>query len=156
MRDIPRKPEFALWRDEAVRRGYTSVISLPLREGEQTIGVLNIYATETDAFDEPEVELLKELAANLSYGIRTLRNAAEHRRTEAALRESEERYRMLFERNPHPMWICDVETHAFLEVNDAAVAHYGYSREEFLQMTKDDIRPPEDVPGLLSALSKTE
>ncbi len=152
LRNIPEDPHFSPWRDEAVRRGYASVISLPLREGSQAIGVLNIYATEPDAFDNEEVELLKELADDLSYGIQSLRNAAERRRTEVALRESEERYRMLFARNPQPMCICDVETRAFLEVNEAAVAHYGYSREEFLRMTKDDIRPPEDIPLLLSFL----
>jgi PAS domain S-box-containing protein len=156
LRDILQTPQFTPWRDDAVQRGYASIISLPLREGSQTFGVLNIYAPEPNAFDDPEVELLKELAADLAYGVTALRHETERRRAEAALRESEERYRMLFARNPHPMWTCDVETRAFLEVNDAAVAHYGYSREEFLQMTVEDIRPPEDVPGLLSTLSNAE
>src|SRR5437867_7603192 len=47
------------------------------------------------------------------------------------------------------MWIYDLETLAFLEVNDAAVARYGYSRDEFLQMRLTDIRPPEDAQRLL-------
>jgi two-component system cell cycle sensor histidine kinase/response regulator CckA len=53
-------------------------------------------------------------------------------------------YQALFESNPLPMWIYDLETLAFLDVNDAAVHHYGYTREEFLRMTILDIRPPED------------
>ena len=61
-----------------------------------------------------------------------------------ALRESVERYRILFEKSPMPKWLYDTETLRFLEVNDAAVRHYGYSREEFLSMTIGDIRPPED------------
>jgi two-component system, cell cycle sensor histidine kinase and response regulator CckA len=86
-----------------------------------------------------------------------LLNEIERRRkVETALRESEQRYRKLFASNPHPMWVFDVETLAFLEVNDATVAHYGYSREEFLKMTVKDIRPPEDVPGVLAALSGAE
>jgi PAS domain S-box-containing protein len=68
--------------------------------------------------------------------------------TEAALRSSEERYRLLFESNPHPMWVYDLETLAFLAVNQAAIDHYGYSQDEFLSMTIRDIRPPEDVPAL--------
>jgi len=65
------------------------------------------------------------------------------------LRAAEERYRTLFERNPEPMWVYDLESLAFLEVNAAAIKHYGYSREEFLRMTLKDIRPAEDVPALL-------
>ena len=58
-------------------------------------------------------------------------------------------YRVLFESNPHPMWICDAETLAFLAVNEAAVHQYGYSQDEFLRMTIKDIRPPENVADLL-------
>lgn len=78
---------------------------------------------------------------------------AEHRRATEALAEVAQRYRKLFESNPHPMWVYDLETLAFLAVNDAAVAHYGYSREEFLSMTIRDIRPPEDIPRLLDNVS---
>ncbi|HSQ78021.1 MAG TPA: ATP-binding protein, partial [Nitrospirota bacterium] len=64
------------------------------------------------------------------------------------VRESEERYRRLFESNPHPMWVFDGETLSFLAVNDAAVHHYGYSREEFLNMTLEDISLPDEAPRL--------
>jgi PAS domain S-box-containing protein len=67
-------------------------------------------------------------------------------RAQEALRESEARYRMLFESNPHPMWVFDSETLVFLAVNNAAVAKYGYSREEFQAMTILEIRPAEDAP----------
>ncbi len=59
-----------------------------------------------------------------------------------------ETYRLLFEKNPLPMWVFDVKSLYFLAVNDAAVAHYGYSRNEFLRMTIRDIRPPEDLQAL--------
>ena len=57
-------------------------------------------------------------------------------------------YQVLFESNPHPMWVYDLASLAFLAVNAAAGAHYGYSREEYLAMTIRDIRPPEDGPAL--------
>src|SRR5262245_29154557 len=63
-------------------------------------------------------------------------------------------YRALFERNPLPMWIVDAKSTRFLDVNDAAILHYGYSREEFLSLTLFDIRPPEDVPMLQEQLAK--
>lgn len=68
-----------------------------------------------------------------------------------AAREGEKAYRELFRCNPHPMWVYDKRTLAFLEVNDAAVAQYGYSQDEFQRMTIAEIRPPEDVVALLSA-----
>jgi PAS domain S-box-containing protein len=77
------------------------------------------------------------------------------KRTQEALRESEASFRLLFSSNPHPMWVYDVATMQFLEVNDAAVAQYGYSREEFLRMRITDIRPPEDVPGLEEVVAST-
>src|SRR5690349_1600759 len=65
----------------------------------------------------------------------------------------QEQYRLLFESNPQPMWVYDLETLRFLAVNDAAVRHYGYSRAEFLEMTLRDIRPAEDVKLLENYLA---
>jgi diguanylate cyclase (GGDEF)-like protein/PAS domain S-box-containing protein len=69
-------------------------------------------------------------------------------RTSEQLRVSESQYRLLFRRNPHPMWVVDVETLRFLAVNAAAVEHYGYSEQQFLAMSIRDIRPDEDVASL--------
>jgi two-component system cell cycle sensor histidine kinase/response regulator CckA len=68
--------------------------------------------------------------------------------------EGDVSFRILFTHNPQPMWVYDLKTLVFLEVNDAAVAHYGYSRDEFLRMRLTDIRPPEDVPRLLEELDR--
>ncbi|HEV8588928.1 MAG TPA: PAS domain S-box protein [Pyrinomonadaceae bacterium] len=78
----------------------------------------------------------------------------ERKRAEQTLRETEERYRLLFDSNPLPMWVYDRQTLEFLAVNEAAVFHYGYSRDEFLSMTIKDIRSPEDVAVLLDNISE--
>jgi len=75
---------------------------------------------------------------------------------EEALRASERHYRVLFENNPHPMWVFDLETLRFLAVNDAATNHYGYSRDEFLAMAITQIRPEEEVPRLMERLASAE
>ncbi|OFY52021.1 MAG: hypothetical protein A2W85_11340 [Bacteroidetes bacterium GWF2_41_31] len=74
---------------------------------------------------------------------------------EKELRESEKKYHLLFANNPQPMWIYDLETLVFLEVNQAAINHYGYSQEEFLSMTLKDIRPLEDIPALMDDIKNT-
>ena len=79
---------------------------------------------------------------------------ADLRRSQEDLRHSEQNYRMLFENNPHPLWVYDLETLAFLQVNDAAVEKYGYSRDEFLAMTIADIRPAGDLSRLLENVAQ--
>lgn len=88
------------------------------------------------------------------YIVTVARDITERKRTEEALRISREDFQQLFAVNPMPMWVYDLETLGFLAVNDAAVRHYGYSREEFLNMTIRDIRPAEDVPALLESIAK--
>lgn len=68
--------------------------------------------------------------------------------------ESEKRYRELFLNNPVPTYIFDEKTLEFIEVNDATVKYYGYSREEFEKMTLKDLRTEEDIPELLKSIEE--
>jgi PAS domain S-box-containing protein len=82
-----------------------------------------------------------------------LGRALERQETMAdALRQGEQRYHMLFESNPFPMWVFEVATRRIVDVNQAAVEHYGYTREEFIAMHLADLRPPEEVPHLEAML----
>ena len=124
--------------------GVVSYVGSPIRDAAgRPLGVL--AALHDGPLDDPATAqtILSIFAARAGAEI-------ERARIEAALRESESRHRLLFERNPLPMLLYDVETLGILEVNDAAVAHYGYSREEWLSMAITSIRPPEEIPELLA------
>jgi PAS domain S-box-containing protein len=97
VRDFATDPRPREWREAAAQRGYASHVSLPLLAQGKALGVLAIYASVPDAFDEEEIQHLKELASDLAYGITALRTQAERLHAEGALRESEERFRTLFE-----------------------------------------------------------
>ena len=66
---------------------------------------------------------------------------------------SEKKYRGYFTGNPNPMWVYNRKTYRFIDINNAACFHYGYTREEFLSMTILDIRPPEDTQKVLDEVS---
>lgn len=74
------------------------------------------------------------------------------KRTEEKVLESEKKYRYLFTSNPQPMWIYDVETLSYIEVNDAAIRHYGYSLDEFMKMTILDIRPKDEKEQIIESV----
>lgn len=84
------------------------------------------------------------------------RNLLKLERSRIELAESEESYRMLFKQHPNPMWIFDVASLRFLDVNEATVRLYGYSEEEFLLKTILDVRPPADIPKILDSIKASE
>ncbi|MGM0594007.1 MAG: HD domain-containing phosphohydrolase [Pseudomonadota bacterium] len=91
--DVQTDPDFAPWREQAIRRDYHSVIALPLRDGATVIGALAIYAGEADAFTGEEQKLLEELAADISFGIRSLRTRGENVVLQQGQHQAEERLR---------------------------------------------------------------
>lgn len=86
--------------------------------------------------------------------IGALGDITSERLTEKAIVESEISYRQLFNNAPLPSMIFEAETFRFLDVNSSTLEHYGYSREEFLQMTVKDIRPPDELVESYKAVAQ--
>jgi PAS domain S-box-containing protein len=96
-------------------------------------------------WDAVMISPVRDASGVVTHFLAVQRDVTEQKKSDEAFRDSEQRYRTLFEGNPHPMWVVDAETYRFLAVNTATVQHYGYSREEFLTMSALDIRPEADV-----------
>ena len=101
-----------------------------------------VRALQGGATDYVLKDNLLRLPAAVQRAINEVRERGARQVLVNELRESERHYRSVFQSNPHPMWVYDVDTKRFLMVNDTAVARYGFRREEFLEMTIDEILPP--------------
>jgi PAS domain S-box-containing protein len=132
-----------------------SELTIPLSVGTHTIGAIDIQSAQRAAFSADDERLMAIFAERAALAIAQKQAESQREAALDALRASEQRYRILFENNPHPMWVYDLDTLRFLAVNEAAIKHYGYTRDEFLAMTIKDIRPPEDVPDLLDDVAHT-
>jgi len=81
------------------------------------------------------------------------KDITERKNTAQELENERKKYRDIFDHNPLPQWVYDTETFMFLDVNEAAIMHYGYSREEFLNTSILSIRPEEDISEMKRILS---
>ncbi len=121
---------------EAMRKfNISSAMCVPLTAGTRVVGTIALLANDR-YYSAADLDLMSEIARRTAVALEIDRSRAQSQ--------------MLFEASPTPMWVYDAESLAFLAVNDAAVRHYGYTRDEFLAMTIKDIRPPEEVPRLLA------
>jgi len=122
-----------------------------LQHGEVTLAFENRYLCKDGSYKWLLWNAVSASDQHVIYAV--ARDITGRKRAEAELRESEDRYRKLFELNPQPAWIYDRETLRFLAVNQAALSNYGYTHEEFLSMTIQGIRPPEEIPALLKSIA---
>lgn len=117
--------------------------------------IANFYLNITHSYmDKTKEELIIELN-ELQQKLNFIESADTNDLSNKKSFDNVEHYRYLFENNPQPMWIYDIESLSFLEINNAAIHHYGYSREKFLGMTIKDIRPEEDIEALLNIIELT-
>lgn len=143
--------------ENVIGRKPEDIVAPPLAElfydhDRDVMGSLRLcqYEERFNLGDDPRVMLLSEFPLfdqeGSPYALCGISiNITELKRTEEQLRRSEARYRVMFQGNPHPMWVFDPETLRILDVSEAALARYGYTREEFQALTILDLLVPEDV-----------
>ncbi|MBL1264652.1 response regulator [Methylomicrobium sp. RS1] len=148
--DIQSHPFWSDFKALANKAGLASCWSEPVFSSEgKVLGTFAIYHSDIHYPTQNHLALIEQAAKLASIAI-------EKHQTDLALKASEARYRNLFEANPLPMWVFDVETLDFLAVDEAAIRHYGYSRDEFLAMKMTAISAPEECERLRIAISASE
>ncbi len=122
-------------RFTALKLGLHSAFAFPVTGGGETIGIMEFYGREVRRPDEMLLQIADSIGRQIGQFI-------QRKEAEQALAKGEERYRDVFEASPLPMWVWDDETLRIVDVNQAAIDHYGYSREEFLRISVRDIWEP--------------
>jgi PAS domain S-box-containing protein len=134
------------WFEATRAAGVRSSAAVPFGggDGPTAAAVLVLHGTDPSAFDGEVLGVAEAIAADVAGAVGRIAARAAEREADGRLRASEAAHRLLFESNPSPMWVYDVETFRILRVNDAAVAAYGWTRDELKRMTVTELRPPED------------
>lgn len=127
--NIESDPNMALWKDEALKRDYRSLISLPLKLYGNVIGGLSIYSNQVDFFNNDEIQLLNEVASDICYAIDTIENEIEHQKSQKARKISETRFSMLAKSAPVGIVITDQQQNT-LFVSDMFIELFGYTLAE--------------------------
>lgn len=151
--DIEHDPRAAAWRDEALAWGYRAMASLPLEAGDRVIGLFNLYAGEAGFFDADEQQLLRQLAADIAFALEAHRRKVDRQRAEAALRASEERFRLLIEYASDIIAVVDARG-LVRYISPAVERVLGYRPEELVGQNAFDFLHRDDAQATAAALAR--
>ena len=127
------------WREAAAQAGFRSVAAVPLRHDSKVIGSLTVYSSEPGFFDDATVELLEEMTDDVAFALDGLTREERRRSAEEALRESEEKYRLLFNNEQDAIVIFEAASGRIIDGNEAFLRLSGYTAEEAGRLNVRDI-----------------
>jgi len=130
--DIERDPKMAPWRKAALERGYRSLAAFPFAPDTGNAGVITFYASEPDFFTDRIIRLLEEQSGDISFALETLDHEEQRLAAEHDLKNSELRYRRLFETAQDAILILDGDTGEIIDANTFILDMLGYPLEYFL------------------------
>lgn len=151
-RNMHNDPDFAPWREEALKRGYTSSVVLPLIIDGKAFGAISIYSRQPDAFSNQEIVLLSDLANDLAYGISNIRLILFEKQATKAIRESEKKYRLLFDTMTEGFALNEIINgndgkpfdFKYISVNPAFEKHTGIKAKDILGKTVMELWAPRE------------
>ncbi len=146
--DIATEPRMLPWRDEALKRGYRSSAAVPLRCKGKTIGALTLYSTEQDFFTVDEQRLLVEIGEDISFALDSMALEKERFRAEDELRESEDKFKTLFENAGDAIFIMD--RNVFLDCNKKTLEIFHCTRDQIILHSPVEFSPERQPDGRLS------
>lgn len=142
--DIAVDPHMAPWREAALARGYRSAAAIPLLVDGQSVGAMSLFSGEPGYFQEEERQLLVAVGENLSYALATMAHRARQKASEAALRQSEERFAAAFDHAAGGIALVGLDGR-LLKVNRGFGDLLGYEPEELERLRFQNITHPEDL-----------
>jgi len=138
--DIAGDVRMSPWRADALRLGYRASAAFPLRVSGESRGTFNLYAAETNFFNEEELNLLDEVAADISFAMQFAEEEQQRKRAEKTLRENETRFRTLIENIPQKIFMKDLNS-VYLNVNENFARDFGIRPADMVGKTDFDFFP---------------
>jgi PAS domain S-box-containing protein/diguanylate cyclase (GGDEF)-like protein len=137
-RDTDTDPAYAPWRARAAESGFRSSLAVPVFTAGAVLAVLNVYSTDSTAFTEQELELLRKLADELGYGLEALRAQQSHGKAQQQL----QLFRRLLDHSNDLLYVADTLSGRILDANESLARRLGYTREELLGLTLPEFATP--------------